>query len=233
MGVFDDKKFEQLDWMTQITETIDSELNALLTQLPDRTTMKPSEILANLGTYNASLSVRSVLREYLRSLNVELVYEEENKICGCFRFEFDGDVELNAGENTMMGQIHLVKVVATLEDKDLQSMMGTKGIEALRRTNWGETPPLIRMNEMLDLLGSCEEHMRNRSARKKTNAIVHRLRTIFNTNEWRIRDMDLANKVGFWIKGYIQDGNLADLTNITKLKVMTHNNMPIYSVKEE
>ena len=83
------------------------------------------------------------------------------------------------------------------------------------------------------ILGGCGEAMKNKSGKKKVTAIKERLIKIFETNEWRIRDMALANKVGFWIKGYISGGNLADLTNLCKLKVMTHNNMPIYSVKEE
>jgi hypothetical protein len=86
---------------------------------------------------------------------------------------------------------------------------------------------------MLDLLGGCNEDIKNRSAKKKLIAIKLRLTQIFKTNEWRIRDMALSNKVGFWIAGYISTGNLACLTNLCKLKVMTHNNMPIYSVKEE
>lgn len=233
MGVFDDKKFEQLDWMTQITETIDSELNALLVKLPDRTAVKPEQILENLGTYS-SLSVSSFIEPLIRQgFEGEMAWEEKQKIYNCFKFEVDENLEVDATTGGMTGKVYLVKVVATLEDKDLQDMMGSRGIEALSRANWGSEPPLVRMNEMLDLVGGCEEAMRNRSANKKMRALASRLRHIFLTNEWRIRDMVLANKVGFWLKGYIADGNLSDLTNITKLKVMTHNNMPIYSVKEE
>ena len=35
MGVFDDKKFEELDWISQATEPIDSELNEVLGAVPE------------------------------------------------------------------------------------------------------------------------------------------------------------------------------------------------------
>ena len=137
-------------------------------------------------------------------------------------------------ESITGGEVCIVKTINTLSDEDLQPLMGRKGIEALGHVrDYRSDAPLERLNEVLDILGNCQETMSNRSVRKKVIRIKERLSEIFKTNEWRIRDMGLANKVGFWIRGYIMNGNLADLTNFCKLKVMTHNNMPIYSVKEE
>jgi hypothetical protein len=238
MGVFDDKKFEQLDWMTQITETIDSDLNGLLARLPDRKVFDNEYIMKNCSSsYGASISVSSVVRELIQKetdgLN-HMTYEEEGILAKCFTLELEhDDIEVDVGAGTVSGQIAMVKTVPTLTDEELLPLMGHRGLEALTRTSWGDAAPFERMNEILDLVGGCEEAMRTRSAKKKITALRDRLKTILTTNEWRIRDMTLANKVGFWLRGYIQNGNLADLTNFCKLKVMTHNNMPIYSVAEE
>ena len=59
------------------------------------------------------------------------------------------------------------------------------------------------------------------------------LDNIFKNNEWRIRDTSLANKMCTWIKLYAEDGNLAAFNNFCKLKVMTHNGGPIYSIEEQ
>jgi hypothetical protein len=238
MGVFDDHKFEQLDWMTQITETIDSDLNGLLARLPDRVTFDADTLLKNVSSSRLSMNTRSVVRDLLSALPCRdtfnsLSWEEESKLVECFKFELKGDVELDIRTGILSGEVALVKMVQTLEDQDLQGMMGLKGLEEVNRVRWGEDVPIQRMNEVLDMLGKCEEVMRNRSGKKKMQRIKSRLGEIFKTNEWRIRDMDLANKVGCWISGYIRTGNLADLTNFCKLKVMTHSNMPIYSIKEE
>jgi len=238
MGVFDDVKLEQLDWMTQMTETIDSDLNGVLAKLPDRFVISVQQIIEGGGSSYMSLSVRDIIRNMIKEASgcISLTWHEESILEDCFNFELKGEPEIDLRTHTMTGEINMVKVVQTLSDEKLQKFMGKKGIEAIGRArrDWGrEGAPLERLNEILDILGGCNEAMKNRSGNKKVAAIKERLTHIFETNEWRIRDTTLANKVGFWIRGYIFNGNLADLTNLCKLKVMTHNNMPIYSVKEE
>lgn len=236
MGVFDDKKFQQLDWMTQMTETIESDLNDLLSRLPDKISLDKNFILENYkNNYGGAISISQIIRELTKKFknDISISWEEENILSKCFKFEIVGEIELNTADNTMTGELNMLKITQTLDDDQLQSLMGVKGVDMLRRTNFGFDPPLDRMNEILDLLGGCEENKRNRSVKKKMSGIQHRLLVIFKNNEWRIRDMNLANKICVWIKSYIVDGNLADLTNLCKLKVMTHGNMPIYSVVEE
>jgi len=236
MGVFDDDKLGQLDWMSQMTETIDSDLNATLAKLPDRVAITAVDILPTRNSY-LSLSVGSILEDYIErvSKNVSLSWEEDNLLQACYAFEVVGDAEIDIKTGVLSGKITLVKLKQTFSDEELQPLMGKKGIAAIgRSSDYGHADaPIDRLNEILEILGGRKEAMNGRSGKKKVAAIKERLVEIFKTNEWRIRDMALSNKVGFWIKGYIDSGNLCNLVNLTKLKVMTHNNMPIYSVKEE
>ncbi len=235
MGIFDDKKFEQLDWMTQVTETIDSELNGLLARLPDEKTFDMLSLLALLdNSYSLSISSGNLVRQMLHQIEPSkyLDYLEEARLCECFKFERSDQVELDFDMMKMTGYVKLVKITKTLEDEDLQKMMGHKGLEAFRNNNYSETM-CGRANEILDLIDAHKDGARSRSVKKKIKAIRERLKTVFTTNEWRIRDMDLADKVCLWCRDYITTGNLAALMNLAKLKVMTHNNMPIYSIEEE
>jgi hypothetical protein len=236
MGVFDDKKFERLDWMTQITETIESELNGLLARLPDRIEVDAKRVSENVGTWSHfSIEVGSVIRDFIRENSEFLMWEEDRKLIECYKFEGDPILEYNAETEELVGKLVLVKVVPTLSDEELQAMMGARGIDKIGDLDMGDAENwnLERINEILDVLGDCEADKRNRSFRKKMRRIAARLEDIFKNNEWRIRDMELANRVGVWIANYIEHGNLAALTNLCKLKVMTHNNMPIYSMEEE
>lgn len=240
MGVFDDHKLEKLDWMTAMTETIESHLNDLLSRLPDRTLVSPQAIIEASSSSYLSFSVRSAMhelnRQHQREINYYLSYEEERLLLECFEFQVTGEPELDLRTGTLTGgTIEVVKIKNAFSDEELQPIMGQRGLEELGRGRdyTGPDAPFERMNEILDILGGCQEALSSRSGKKKINAIRDRLKKIFTTNEWRIRDMALADKVGKWVKGYISEGNLADLTNLCKLKVMTHNNMPIYSVKEE
>ena len=237
MSVFEDKKLTQLDWMTQMTETIESDLNTILSKLPNVIFINGKHISESGSSY-LSLSIGNILNPYISTeiyKRHNLSWDEERLLISCFSFDLKGHTEYDARTGILSGEIIVIKNKHTFSDEELQPLMGKRGMEAIgRATSYGHADaPIDRLNEILDILGGCEEAMRNRSGKKKVVAIKERLISIFKNNEWRIRDMNLSNKVGFWIKGYINDGNLADLTNLCKLKVMTHNNMPIYSVKEE
>jgi hypothetical protein len=237
MGVFEDKKLEQLDWMSQMTETIESYLNTILAKLPNQIIITAEDILRHSGTSYLQLNVNNLISDYIDKSRDDshITWEEHNLLLKCFAFEIKKDAEIDLRTGILSGEITLVKIKQTFSDEDLQPLMGRTGVDIIGRVSdyGGGNVPIERLNEILDILGGCGEAMKNRSGKKKAVAIKNRLRQIFATNEWRIRDMTLANKIGTWIRGYIVDGNLADLTNLCKLKVMTHNNMPIYSVKEE
>ena len=89
-----------------------------------------------------------------------------------------------------------------------------------------------RANDIMELLGGCEEGLRSRSDRRKKSVIHKRVGEIFKDNLWNIRDTELATKVGSWIRCYIENGNLAAYSNFCRLKVMTHKGQPIYSMEE-
>lgn len=231
MGVFDDKKFEQLDWMVQITETIDADVNGLLARLPDRVEFPYEEMAQYADSY--SLSASSEVRNFLRQIpDVVTSYEEDEMLANCYKFELSEGAETDLESGVMTGTLTLVKQFQTFTDEQLQAVMGTRGIGHVRRASFGKDA-LPRVNEILDILGESSEAMSNKSSSKKMQQLKIRLSTIFKNNEWRIRDMKLADKIGYWITSYIETGNLAALTNLCKVKIMTHNNMPIYSIQEE
>jgi len=233
MGIFDDKKFGKLDWMTQITETIQSELNDILAKLPDRTEISVDDIAEQCHGENFHVYHGNIVRNILHKDFVQVSWEEERAIMDCFELEATSPLEFNLETNTLTGTITLVKKQFTFRDEELQKMMGVNGIRDLNNVKFKHEWPLDRLNEILDVLGNSEECQKNRAYTKKMDRIMERLREIFANNEWRIRDTELANRMCRWIKDYIQVGNLAALTNLCKLKVMTHHNMPIYSIEEE
>src|ERR1019366_405884 len=97
MGVFDDKKFEQLDWMTQITETIESELNVLLAKLPDRTEFSMQSLMKHVGSHASYFQADRVIRGILENTPEGrcLTWDETNKLTACFKFEMSAELELD------------------------------------------------------------------------------------------------------------------------------------------
>jgi hypothetical protein len=235
MGVFDDKKFEELDWISQATEPIDSVLNEVLNSIPEELVIDYSTYIAMVNSsysleLDIAIAVDYCINKY--SSKVDISWDQRRTLTELFKFESSGsDIILNFENKTIIGEIKLIKLASTLDEKVLESLLGQDGILAVG-SMFMNSSSFSRANEIIELLGKCDSGLKTRSERKKKHAIAHRLRALFKNNEWKIKDTELANKVGFWIRDYISDGNLAAFSNFCRLKVMTHRDQPIYSMEE-
>ena len=236
MGVFDDKKFEELDWISQATEPIDSNLNLILNEMPDRLEINFkifNEIVkAGYGrTFDMDTAIIYLMRD-TADKHYSLSYDERGHLAECFKIEAEGELYLNYETETLSGgSLAIVKVKTTMDDKVLESLLGNHGLMAVGNARFGQETH-GRINEVMELLGGCEDGIRTRGEYKKRAALTKRLKAIFKNNEWKIKDTELANKVGKWIADYISNGNLAAFSNFCRLKVMTHKDQPIYSMEE-
>jgi hypothetical protein len=162
----------------------------------------------------------------------KMSWDDWGVICDCFELHIEPNTTLDFTNGTLSGNIKLLKVRHTLDEEVLKGLLGGKGINQVNQLrsydiNFG------RINEILELLGGCEEAMKTRAARKKIHACGVRLKQILKNNEWNIKSAELADKLGEWIFNYVRDGRLDAFTNFCKLKVMTHKGLPIYTMQEE
>lgn len=238
MGVFTDKKFEELDWISQATEPIDSELNNCLSSLPDELTIDFNLYVDMVGdSWNISLSLDRILNYLLKKHYTnyhELTWKQKEELEKCFTLEMsDDNLKLNFVTSCIEGgTIKLLKHTTTFDEKVLKDLLGKKGIDHLHSYESAYNLKLSHANEVMEVLGKCDAGIRSKSARIKRATIVRRLQELFKNNEWNIKDTELADKVGLWISNYIFSGNLAAWANVCKLKVMTHKGQPIYSMEE-
>ena len=222
MSFFDDEVYDNLDWLSQATMPLVFSGNKLLGNLPDR----------------IDVDVASIdLSGYFRKNNVLYRYEVGERsiaslIADCYVFKGEGDVVDPV--NDIYPTVWLEKVKKDFSEKDIinyvRSQLSTNSHSYLGAD-------IGRINEILDLINYKHEgytvNLRSsRSAKKKMRGIFKRLHEIFSKNEWQVRDADLMVSFIGWVNQYVLEGNLAALTNITKLKIMTHRNQPIYSIKE-
>jgi len=237
MGVFDDKKFEELDWISQATEPIDSQMNEVLGKVPEIISIDfpVYKKIVDSG-YGLDLSLVSAITYAIAKFTPgsPISRSQMSALEKCFVLEFAGDEIILDFENKTIsgGEITLVKLNSTMDEKVLESMLGSEGIDQLTYARFGGPGALARTNEVMELLGKCEDGLRTRSERRKRSILHKRMRILFKNNEWKIKDTELANKVGAWIAEYITDGNLSAFSNFCRLKVMTHKDQPIYSMKE-
>lgn len=238
MSVFHDKKFEELDWVSQAIEPIESDLNKVISLIPDRVDIDYSRYLQLVGdNWDLSLSMTRIVRQLISTVECEIsmTYDTLASIEKCFKLEIQGEPILDFTNKTITGgSLSLVKVNALLDEDQLKKILGRAGIEkfAFSSLYSSDKECLTRCNDVMQILGSCDSGLRSSSLRRKRVAIKDRLINLFKTNEWNIKDTTLADKVGFWIIEYVKDGNLAAYSNFCRLKVMTHRGQPIYSMEE-
>jgi hypothetical protein len=231
MGVFDDKRYDQLDWVSQAVQPIETPLSALLEKLPESVRIDFSMVTHQDPKGNLSKDglIENMIRHHTKS---EFTWKERDLIYDCFDFDMRSEeVILDLENHTLTGEIYLIKTKFTLDEDQIKLVLGEWGKDQLNRVN-GYNMDHTRANEMLDLLEKSEAAMASRSGKIKKQALLNRLSQIFKDNEWRIKNTDLANNVSVWIKNYIERGDLASLSNITRLKVMTYKEGPIYSIEE-
>lgn len=235
MGVFDDKKFEELDWISQATEPIDSQLNEVLGKLPDEVQIDFKTFKAILGDnhYNHDLTISKVVSHLMLEARLGMLgFKQQDALLRCFTLTMEGnEVLLDFEKQTIVGDIRLIKTVYTMDEKLLEGLLGAEAVDIVNSISM-RTDFFGRTNEIMELLGKCDDGIRTRSPGKKRVLLTKRLKEIFKTNEWKIKDTELANKIGLWIRSYIVDENVASLSNFCRLKVMTHKDQAIYSMEE-
>lgn len=230
--IFKDEVYDDMDWLEKACVPIVCELNEVLGEIPDEIVLDYGMILKHGCSYGpSSITADSVLNTIDQVQKLE--YDDIKKVIACFDVVVEGEPILDLEAQTLLGgKVKIVKIKESFEEKEIEEMIGVKGISShLRRLSHRDVST-DRLNDMLELLGLFEAR-RLRSSKQKLEHLVSRMNKIMKDNEWDIRDVKLSNRVSFWISKYLVDGNLAAYTNFCKLKVMTHEESPIYSVEGE
>lgn len=248
MSLFVDKKFESLDWFSQITEMIDCDLNDILADLPNEIEVTMDMIKKESYSYNKKITcsaldfIQPLVRDSADRSSREMIILRK-----CFEFKINPDMVLNFEDNTMSHKLFLVKTKNAIEDSDLISLLAETGISELSDLEYQDgynvrayqKDIIKRMNVILQIISDNESDplypkiLKSRSKTKKFSYLKAKLRKILENNLWRIRSVSLAKNVGHWIMKYIAHNNHAALLNLKKVKAITHDNVPIYSIEEE
>jgi hypothetical protein len=240
MKLFEDKVYKDMDWLEAACQPVKDSLNDILNSLDDEIEVefhmligwsgKPSTVEA-VDIVEKHLSSKESLEEFPVPLSLSLS-RSLRTIATCFEFSATGQPKLDFESKQIVdGSIKLIKVKSKFTEEETEKRLIAAPLDIIDSISY-RPASMSSLNEMCELLG-LHEARKLRAKRKKVIAIDCELADIFKTNAWNIKDVDLACKVAKWIKLYIEDGNLAALSNFCKLKVMTHDGQPIYSIASE
>lgn len=240
--IFKDKVYDEMDDISRLIEPYEYSVNAEISQMPEEIEIT-AEDLINMKMYGRGLSPSSILIKTAKELNL-LALASSFRNGSYYKFysptiipNFEDEVPIgifNVDDKTMTHRIVLKKIKDSYDEKELQVLAVEFIAEHFRSLEYIPASKIdkSRLNELAQLF-NCPESMKERSSSKKIRLLRTKVTTMMKDGSLDIRDIDLANRFGNWFKLYVLDGNLPALTNLTKIKIVSHNKRPIYSIEEE
>ncbi len=230
INLFEDKTYDGFEWLEKAVEAYIFPEGDTLASFPDRIEITYDLIAdCTIATNSNMNSELSELISFLVARKIVEVPEEHLKfICEWLEIKISPNTTIDLEEKSINGEISLVKKKSQLEDEDVRDCMRNRvgAVFSYRRDG-----DVGRMNEIMDLLG-CKDSRQSRSTRHKVHAIRDFLNNTIAEDKWRVKNVKLMENCALWIIDYIDNGNLASLSNFTRLKCMVHKGLPIYSMEE-
>lgn len=241
MDLFKDKKYEGFDELTQLIEPFIFPVNDFISLLPTEVTLSLKDVIAMRGRpvndsgYTNPLDAIMYYARKERMITAEPDYEVRSLISGRFyKFEIADGTQVDLTNNTMTGEIKVVRKRGLFDDNEIMALMLDKVNDRLSN-NIGKASevPAARFHELAESFGFLEE-MKKRTTFKERKAFLRtQIVDAIKSNEIRIRDYSLAMRFADWVHAFLADGNLAALKNIAMLKIVSHEGKAIYSINEE
>jgi hypothetical protein len=236
-SLFQDKVYEEMDDFLKLIEPYICETNNDLAEFPDEIVLSFDQVyqLSSSKYGFDSISLDSIISAKAKELNLRSIYENCYDISRKF-FEFKSDEDnlvMNLETKTLSGEIKIVKKKIAFEDDELkEKSWNVIRAKILSGLNSNKKMDKRRMNDVADLFNS-RETRKDRSWRGKLSCLLSDLRKMWESNKLDIRNYELCEKFGNWIVAYVRNGNLAAYKNLTRIKVMSHQSKPIYSIEED
>ena len=218
---FKDDKYEGMDFLTQAVRPLLWEPHEKFIQIPDEIEIE-MDFLKNIK--HLSINLRDILKkvshDYFGTSN------DLNEVHRWFSIEVEKDTYIDLEKQEIVGSIKLVKKQSEIPEQDILDHLADKAFQDYRGKVKGQAK---RAREIMELLGTTPE---NSNGRNSYRILQKQVRNIIKENKLKIYNGDLILKMSGWIEKYTLDEDLQALANFSKLKVMTHKNEPIYSMKE-
>jgi hypothetical protein len=239
MGTLRDEAYENLDYLSQLTEVVIGPQNLVLGRAPDRWDLTIEDIIKFRGTGWGRETLEIDVYRLLVNILPKEDWNDASDIKQYFKFEISNDFELDLANKKMTGTIALVKIVQQLEEKKLLEIAIEKSIRVLSHHKW----PTKRLREKVETVLNMFEPGHGSEWAKKLNGQVswsahselkNTISSVILENKWRIRDTTVIIKIGEWVNSYLEDktDTSTGLVNLLKLKIMLDKDLPVYSVDE-
>jgi hypothetical protein len=230
INLFEDKEYDNMEWLGKAVEPFIFPQNEVLASIPERIDLTYEDLVSLITGDFMRINGSELLVYLARKLDLNFNEDDWGFLRDNIKVEVDPDTVIDFEEQTLKGGVRIIKTKNEYSEQEILEYTARFVRERLKRCNYSNEN-LSRYNEIMDLLGAKEDRQ-GRSARYKLDSIVKTMVTIVEEDKWRVRNVDLFIRCAGWIVGYLENGNLAALSNFTRLKCMVHKGAPIYSMEE-
>lgn len=231
IDLFKDREYEDMEWLNKAIEPFIFPFNEVLASLKDVYEVPYDVIYKHfLIDDNYTLDIEKLV---MLANDIDISLSDIYFIDKVFEIHIAYGTTLDITNKKIIGSVNLVKTVSHIDDEQLKQIFSDKVYSTINSVTRKNETNIHRLNEVMDLI-NCINDRSSRSQKYKLRSISSRYKEIIANDEWKIRDTTLILKCANWICDYLNHGNLAALSNLTKLKCMTHinNGSPIYSIEE-
>jgi hypothetical protein len=259
MSIFIDKKFEQLDWISKAVEPMESNLNEVLSYLPEEIEVTKQDIVDHIVRSQDEMKYFWLIRPHIQPNHLSLINDESlitrayklqcRNLDGSSLDDEDSDnylgdgplkVRFDSSTDEISAKLFLVKVKAALSEEEMSMIFGRKGINAIANLAYNIYPSdeynaRKRMLELIDLLGPVPDFKieKTTSTRKTVKFLRNFYSRLCAKNTMNIKSVELIDKLAEWMVDYVLSADAIAIANIGKLKVMTSFGQPVYSMEYE
>lgn len=230
IDLFRDKEYEEFDWLNKAVEPIIFSLSEKFAQIPSETGFSVTEAM-DIVEHGAYISKKQLISHVAKMSEIDISSTEVDNIKDLFEVKIPSDMVFSFSDLPADKVITVVKKVQTMSDHQIRDIVAACCANNLRRIN-KDRADMGRMNEVLDILNAQAPSRKGRSFSAKLSDVIDTTKNIVIEDRWRIRNMELLTRMSQWIIDYVHSGNLASMSNLIRLKCMTHNGDPIYSMQE-
>ena len=203
-------------------------------------TIKIEHFVSIIESYNSvMIKHKDIFDERKDFRDIGRAYKQALMFNFNLQFRCESDKEISKAKMPILGfkpeyPVEIVKVRNVLvTDKNYLKIVDYVYSSMIREA-WihTEDKALSKAKELIEIMDihippTC------RSKRDACAYLKDGLKKIILTNSYNIMNMDLLVEFISWCKLYMRDGNLAAYKNICKIKVMTLEGLPIYSLAEK
>ena len=226
---FADKKYNQLDWISQAVAPWEYPLIDILSEIPDSIEITSESLFKAANMYWGDINTAELICNEAKKYNVNARDFNCNEWHPIFSLKYEENTIVDIETGTLSSPVFLVKSKPTIDDNDCKIIAANIVRQRLCQLHIDKVN-YKRLKEIADLVGLDLKTIKLKNLKYK---LIDKLEKIIKDDDWRIRSVHLVDKMAKWIYTYITDNNLSYFVNFTKLKIMTHAGQPIYSIKEE